>query len=128
MGEPVLTGPAQSNVYGAHSFAVRCTFGSTTVMTYRSAQAVPTRPSSTTVVVTFPKVYAEVTRFRAGRLAAASVAGLEWIITTNNIAVDGTVTLTSIASNGTATAPASGDVAFFDFDVSCDQLNDRFTG
>lgn len=128
MSEPVLTGPAQNNVYGEHAFAVRCTFGATTVMTYRSSSAVPTRPSSTTVVVTFPKIYAELTRFRVGRLAAASVAGLEWIVTTNNIAVDGTVTLTSIASNGTATAPASGDVAFFDFGASCDQLNDRFTG
>lgn len=129
MSEPVLTGPAQNNVYGEHSFAVRVTFGATTVVTsYRSSAAIPTRPSATTVLITFPKIYAEVSRFKAGRLAAVSVAGLEWIITTNNIAVDGTVTLTSIVAAGTATAPASGDVAYFDFGVSCDQLNDRFTG
>jgi hypothetical protein len=53
---------------------------------------------------------------------------LEWIITTNNIATDGSVTLTSIVAAGTATAPASGDVAYITLGASCATLNSKFTG
>lgn len=130
MGFPSLPsmGGALTNVQSEHRYAVRCTFGAGTAMTYRSAEAVPTRPSSTTVKIQFPQSYVEVTSLSVGRKAAASVAGLEWIITTNNLAVDGSITLTSIIANGTATASADGDVAYFDIGVSSDNLNDRYIG
>lgn len=130
MSEPTMPTMASSltNVQSEHRYSVRCTFGATTVMTYRSAEATPTRPSATTVKISFPKAYTEISNFHVGRKAAAAVAGLEWIITTNNIDVDGTVTLTSIVTGGTATAPATGDVAYFEFGCSSDQLNDRAVG
>lgn len=127
MAEPILDGSPQTNVYGEHVYKPRVTFGALTTATIRCKDLVVTRPSATTLVLTFPKTYAEITEFHVGRKAAASVAGLEWIITTNAIDTTGVVTLTSIASNGTATAPASGDVAYITIGVSCDLLNDRFT-
>lgn len=127
MGEPILDGSPQTNVYGEHLYKARVTFGSLSTSTIRSKDLVVTRPSTTTLKLTFPKTYAEITDFHVGRKAAASVAGLEWIITTNAIDTTGEVTLTSIASNGAATAPASGDVAYIVIGVSCDLLNDRFT-
>lgn len=119
---------AKTSAYDIHSYQVRCTLGAGTALTFRSRDAIPTRPSATTLVVTLPKVYAEVVGFTAARFAATGVAGLEWILTTNNVAVDGTLTFTSIVTAGTATASANGDVVFFDIKVSCDTLNDRFTG
>lgn len=127
MAEPILDGSPQTNVYGEHVYKPRVTFGTLTASTIRCKDLVVTRPTATTLVLTFPKTYAEITEFHVGRKAAASVAGLEWIITTNAIDTTGVVTLTSIASNGTATAPASGDVAYITIGVSCDLLNDRFT-
>ena len=128
MAEPIMDQYAKISAYDVHSYQVRCTFGTSTNMTYRSRDAIPTRPSATTVKITLPKVYGEIVGFQVGRKAAASVAGLEWIITTDNVATDGTLTLTSIVTGGTATAPASGDVAYFNISVSSDVLNDRFTG
>jgi hypothetical protein len=129
MGEPILDGVPATNVYGEHVYRARVTFGAGTVSTTRSKELVVTRPTTTTLVLAFPKAYAEITDFQVGRKAAAAVAGLEWVITTNAIATTGAVTLTSIESDtGAATAPASGDVAYITIGVSCDVLNDRFTG
>ncbi len=130
MAEPVLDGSPQTNVFGEHVYKSRVTFGSGTVSTIRGCrEVVVARPTSTTLTLTFSKAYAEVTEFHVGRKAAAGVAGLEWVITTNNIATTGVVTLTSIESDtGAATAPASGDVAYITIGVSCDILEDRFTG
>lgn len=128
MAEPVLDGSPQTNVYGEHVYKPRVTFGASTVSTIRCKDLIITRPTATTLVLTFPKAYAEITEFHVGRKAAASVAGLEWIITNNAIDTTGVVTLTSIESDsGTATAPAEGDVAYITIGVSCDVLNDRFT-
>lgn len=131
MGEPLMDQYAQVSAYNVHAFQVRCTFGAGTVMTYRSRDAIPTRPSATTVTVTLPKTYTEVVGFKASRFAVVGVAGLEWILSA--IVVDSNngitaLTFTSIVAAGTATAPATGDVAYFDILVSCDVLNDRFTG
>lgn len=125
--EPVLDGSPQTNVYGEHQYKARVAFGASTASTIRSKDLVVTRPSATTLKLTFPKAYAEITEFHVGRKAAASVAGLEWIITTDNLATTGDITITSIVAGGTATAPASGDVAYITVGVSCDVLNDRFT-
>ncbi len=127
MGEPVLDGSPQTNVYGEHFYKARVSFGASTVSTIRSKDLVITRTTATTLTLTFPKAYAEITDFNVGMKAAASVASLEWIITTNNIATTGVVTLTAIVAAGTATAPADGDVAYITIGVSCDVLNDRFT-
>lgn len=127
MAEPILDGCPQTNVYGEHTYKPRVTFGASTVSTIRCKDLVVTRPTATTLTLTFPKAYAEITEFNVGMKAAAAVASLEWIITTNNIATTGVVTLTSVVAAGTATAPASGDVAYITIGVSCDVLNDRFT-
>lgn len=127
MSEPVLDGSPQTNVYGEHTYKPRVTFGSSTVSTIRCKDVTVTRPSATTLTLTFPKAYAEITEFHVGMKAAAAVANLQWKITTNNIATTGVVTITSCIADGTATAPASGDVAYITIGVSCDVLNDRFT-
>lgn len=121
---------AKVSAYDVHTYQVRVTLGAGTAFTYRSRDAIPTRPTSTTLTITLPKVYAEIVDFKVGRFAATGVAPLEYIITTNNVAVDGTLTLTSVATNtaGTATAGAANDVLYITVSVSCDVLNDRFTG
>lgn len=128
MGEPVMDGKPATNVATEHVFKARVSLGAGTVSTTRAKDVTVTRPSATTLVLTLPKAYAEITDFHVGRKAAASVAGLEWIITTNAVTTTGAVTLTSIIADGTATAPADGDVAYITLGVSCDVLNDRFTG
>jgi hypothetical protein len=128
MGYPVLGGSPLTNVYGEHVYKIRATFGATSTVTYRSQDATIAKTTTTTFTITLPQPYAEITEFHVGRKAAASVAGLEFIITTNNVATAGTLVLTSIIADGTATAPASGDVIYITLGVSQDILNDRFTG
>ncbi len=129
MAEPVLDGSPLTNIAEEHVYKPVVTFGSSTVSTSRGVkELVITRPTSTTLVLTFSKPYAEITSYHVGRKAAAGVAGLEWIITTNNITTTGAVTLTSIESDtGAATAPASGDVAYISIGVSVNALNDLYT-
>lgn len=126
--EPVLAGASHTNVYEEHVFKIRATFGASSAVTYRSKDATIAKTTTTTFTITLPKAYAEITDFSVGRKAAASVAGLEFIITTNSVATDGTLVLTSIIADGTATAPASGDVIYITLGVSTNMLNDRFTG
>lgn len=128
--EPVLTGSTLTNVYSEQVFKIRATFGSSSAVTYRSKDASIAKTTTTTFTITLPKPYAEITDFHVGRFAATGTDGLEFIITTNSVATDGTLVLTSISTNsaGTATAPASGDVIYITLGVSCDTLNDKFTG
>lgn len=128
MAEPIMDQYAKISAYDVHEYKVRCTFGAGTAMTYRSRDAVPTRPTATTLVVTLPKTYAEVIGFRVGRQVAGAAATTEWVLTVNNVAVDGTMTFESRVAAGTATTPATGDIAYLTIDVSSDTLNDRFTG
>ncbi len=128
MAEPDLGGKALSNVSTEHVYKIRATFGQASAVTYRSKAASIATTTSTTFTITLPQSYAEITDFSVGRVAAVSVAGLEYIITTNNVATDGTIVLTSIIAAGTATAPASGDVIFITLGVSRDVLNNRYTG
>lgn len=128
MAEPIMDQYAAVSAYGVHTYQLRCTFGASTAMTYRSRDAIPTRPTTTTLTVTLPKAYTEIVNFSTGRFAATGVTPLEWIITTNNVAVDGTITFTSVNTSGTATAPATNDVLYLDISVSSDVLNDRFAG
>lgn len=129
MGEPVLDGSPATNIAGEHTYKPVVTFGASTVSTSRGVkELVIARPTATTLTLTFSTPYTEITEFHVGRKAAAAVAGLEWVITTNAIATTGVVTLTSIESDtGAATAPASGDVAYITISVSRDVLNDLYT-
>ncbi len=130
MAEPVLDGSPLTNIAEEHVYKPAVTFGASTASTSRGVkELVIARPTATTLTLTFSKPYAEITSFHVGRKAAAGVAGLEWVITTNNITTTGVVTLTSIESDtGAATAPASGDVAYITIGVSCNVLNDQYTG
>lgn len=128
--EPVLDGRPQTNVYGEHVFKIRATFGASSAVTYRSKDATIAKTTTTTFTVTLPKAYAEITKFSFGTKAATGTDPIIPIITTDSVATDGTLVLTSVSTNtaGTATAPASGDVWYLEIGVSCDILNDRFTG
>lgn len=126
--QPLMAEPARPNVYEEEIFHIRATFGASSAVTYRSKDATIAKTTTTTFTVTLPQTYAEITQFHVGRKAAAAVAGLEYIITTNNVATDGTLVLTSIVAAGTATAPASGDVIYVTIGVSRNKLNDSFTG
>lgn len=130
MGEPVMCPGALTNVYGEHIFRIRCTFGASSAVTYRSKDASIAKTTTTTFTVTLPKAYGEITNFSQSWAKATGAAPLAMQITTNNVATDGTLVLTSVATNtaGTATAPANGDVVYLTIGVSCDTLNDRFTG
>lgn len=129
MAEPVLDGSPATNVYGEHEYKVRVTFGSGTVSTIRCKDLVVTRPTSTTLVLTFPKTYAEITALNQSWFKPTGADPVQAQITTNAIDTTGIVTLTTTSTNsaGTATAPASGDVLYLSIGVSCDILNDRYT-
>ena len=128
--EPVLTGGAHSNVYSEHVYRIRCTFGASSAVSYRSKDASIAKTTTTTFTITLPKAYAEITAFYVGQKAATGTDGLDYIITTNSVSTAGTLVLTSVSTNsaGTATAPASGDVIYITLGVSSDTLNDKFTG
>jgi len=131
MAEPVLAGDgAQTNVYGEHIYKLRVTFGASSAVTYRSLGASIEKTTTTTFTVRLPKAYAEVTEFNQGWTKATGADPLSLQITTNNVATDGTLVLTSVSTNsaGTATAPADGDKVVITIGVSSDNLNDKFTG
>ncbi len=128
MAAPDMTGKPLTNVATEHVYKIRCTFAASSVVSYRSKDATIAKTTTTTFTITLPQTYAEITDFSVGRKAAASVAGLEYIITTDSVATAGTLVLTSIIANGTATAPADGDVIYITLGVSRDALNDRYVG
>lgn len=128
--EPVLDGSPATNVYGEHEYKIRCTFGASSVVSYRSKDATIEKTTTTTFTVRLPKSYGEITSFAQSWKKATGAAPLLLQITTDSVATDGTLVLTSVATNtaGTATAPANGDVVYITLGVSCDMLNDKFTG
>lgn len=127
---PLMDGKSTPNVYDEHLFLIRATFGASSAVTYRSKDATIAKTTTTTFTITLPQPYAEITRFSVGRFSVTGTDGLEFIITTNNVATDGTIVLTSISTNsaGTATAPSSGDVIYIQLGVSDHALQDSFTG
>jgi hypothetical protein len=128
--EPILDGSPQTNVYSEHVFKIRCTFGASSAVTFRSKDATIAKTTTTTFTVTLPKAYAEITSLSQGWKKATGADSLQLEITTDSVATDGTLVFTSKSTNsaGTATAPADGDVVYLTIGVSCDVLNDRFTG
>lgn len=130
MGEPLLCPPSIGNVAGEHVYKVRATFGASSAVTYRSLGATIAKTTTTTFTVTLPKIYGEITQFSQSWAKATGADPLAMQITTNNVAVDGTLVLTSVSTNsaGTATAPASGDVVYLTIGVSSDALNDQWAG
>jgi len=130
MGEPVLCPAGLTNVYSEHTFKIRCTFGSSSAVSYRSKDATIEKTTTTTFTVRLPKIYSEITEFSQSWAKPTGADPVSMQITTNNVATDGTLVLTSVSTNsaGVATAPASGDVVYIVLSASCDSLNDRFTG
>lgn len=128
--EPLMDGKGLSNVATEHVFKIRATFGASSAVTFRSKDATIAKTTTTTFTVTLPKPYAEITEFSVGQKAAASAIPLQYAITTDNVSTLGTFVITTKESavSGAATAPASGDVAFITIGVSCDTLNDKYTG
>lgn len=125
-----MEGKSLSNVFGEHVFKIRATFGASSAVTFRSKDATIAKTTTTTFTVTLPKAYTEITSFSQGWAKAIGADPVQFQITTNNVAVDGTIVFTSVSTNsaGTATAPASGDVVYLELGVSCDNLNGKFTG
>lgn len=130
MGFPIMDGAPATNVYEEHVYKIRATFAASSELTYRSKNATIAKTTTTTFTITLPQTYAEITEFSVGQKCAASVIPLQYAITTNNVATDGTIVLTTKESavSGAATAPASGDVVYITLGVSQHPLNDRFTG
>lgn len=128
--EPVLSGGGQSNVYDEVTYRVRATFGASSAVTYRSKDAVIAKSTTAVWTITLPKPYAEITGFHVGQKAAINIIPLEYTITTNAVATTGIITITAkeTAASGAATEPGTGDVAYFTICVSCNPLNDKFTG
>lgn len=130
MGEPVLDGAPQTNVYGEHVYRIRIAFGASTASTWRAKDVTVARSSSTVFTVTLPKSYAEITCLHQGWKKATGADPLQAQITTDALTTTGVLTFTTTSTNsaGTATAPASGDVLYLTIGVSCDHLNNAFTG
>ena len=128
--EPLMDGKSTPNVYQEHLFKIRATFGASSAVTFRSKDATIAKTTTTTFTVTLPKAYAEITHLGYAWFAATGVAPLAVKIITNSVATDGTLVLETEATNtaGTPTAPASGDVLYLQIGVSCDSLNNQFTG
>jgi hypothetical protein len=127
---PLMDGKEASNAYDEHVFKIRCTFGASSAVTYRSKDATIAKTTTTTFTVTLPQPYAEIISFKQGWYKPTGADSLLLQITTNSVATDGTLVLTSVSTNsaGTATAPASGDVVYIELGVSDHSLNDAFTG
>ncbi len=130
MAEPVLDGAPQTNTYGEHEYKIRISFGAGTASTYRAKDVVVARSSATVFTVTLPKPYAEVTTLSQGWKKATGADPVQAQITTDALTTTGILTFTTTSTNsaGTATAPANGDVLYLTLGVSCDHLNDSFTG
>ena len=129
MGEPLLFPPTIQNVAGEPEYSARVTFGAGTVSAIRAMGVAVTRPTATTLVLTFPTPYVEISGGSQLWAKATGADPLQFQITTNAIATTGIVTLTSVSMNsaGVATAPADGDVLYLTVKVARDQLNDQFT-
>lgn len=129
--EPILAGDgSMQNVFGEHVYKIRCTFGASSAVTYRSLSATIEKTTTTTFTVRLPKPYAEITQFAQSWKKATGADPLALQITTDSVASDGTLVLTSVSTNsaGVATAPASGDVVYITLGFASDTLNDKFTG
>ena len=129
MGEQLLFPGSISNVAGEHEYSARVTFGASTASTIRAMGVTVTRPTATTLVLTFPTTYAEISGGSQFWAKATGADPLQYQVTTNALATTGIVTLTSVSMNsaGVATAPANGDVLYLTIKVARDQLNDSFT-
>lgn len=130
MGEPLLAPSGPKNVYGEHEYKVRVTFGAGTVSTSRAMGLTVERPTATTLRLTFPTTYVEISGGGQLWTKATGADPLQFQITSNAISTTGIVTLTSVSMNsaGTATAPADGDVLYLTLCVARDHQNDSFTG
>ena len=127
---PLMDGKEASNAYDEHVFKIRCTFGASSAVTYRSKDATIAKTTTTTFTVTFPQPYAEILSFKQGWKKATGADPLQLQITTDSLTTAGTLILTSVSTNsaGTATAPADGDVVYLEIGVSDHDLNNAFTG
>lgn len=128
---PLMDGSDATNVYEEHVFKIRATFGASSAVTYRSKDASIAKTTTTTFTVTLPQAYAEIVSFRYGWYKPAGVEAPRAVqITTDSVASDGTLVLTTVDTNsaGTAAAPASGDVLYLEIGVSSNDLNNSFTG
>ncbi len=130
MAEPVLDGAPQTNTYGEHEYKIRIAFGASTASTWRAKDVTVARSSATVFTVTLPKPYAEITTLSQSWKKATGADPVSAQITTDALTTTGVLTFTTVSTNsaGTATAPANGDVLYLTLGVSCDHLNDSFTG
>lgn len=129
MTEPVLYPGAMSNVVEEHEYSMRVAFGAGTVSTIRALGITVERPTATTLKLTFPTPYTEITGGSQFWTKATGADPLQYQVTTNALSTTGILTLTSVSMNsaGTATAPADGDVLHLTIKVYRNLLNDRFT-
>lgn len=130
MAEPVLDGAPQTNTYGEHEYKIRISFGASTASTWRAKDVTVARSSATVFTVTLPKPYAEITTLSQSWKKATGADPVSAQITTDALTTTGVLTFTTVSTNsaGTATAPANGDVLYLTLGVSCDHLNNSFTG
>ncbi len=128
--EPLMDGKALSNVATEHEFKIRATFGASSAVTYRSKDCTIAKSTTAVWTITLPKPYAEITSFYVGQKAAVNIIPLAYTITTSAVDTTGVITITAkeTAASGAATEPAAGDVIYITIGVSCDTLNNKYTG
>jgi len=125
--QPHPAGVATTNVFGEHLYKVRVTFGSNAIASYLSKDVTIARANTGQYTVTFPKYHTALTDFSFG-MKDATGATLNFVVSADNLASAGTLTVEAHVAAGTATDPASGDVAYLTFGVSDDNLNAKYGG
>ncbi|MER3466189.1 MAG: hypothetical protein C4340_03230 [Armatimonadota bacterium] len=124
MPTPLLSGQEVSNFIGVQKLHVLVTFGNTSVakVQTRSVQSF-TRTAPGTYTVTLQRAYRTLVGIR-GSWVRPSGATLQADVTADNVAVDGTLVLTTRVSSGAATDPSNGDKLMLEILVSCEPFND----
>lgn len=117
------------NVLDVETFHLRVLFGSSAITSYRAKDVTITRNSAGNYTVTFcgGLPFWELVHF-SWSMQDASGALLFWCITSSTLTTAGALVLECRTEAGTATDPTSGDYGYFEFRLSRNSLNDKFTG
>lgn len=116
MPAPILYGNDQTNAPDTVHFKGRITFGSSVIASYIGKGLTIARTTNGTYTITLPKLYKYTVGFSAGWFNASG-AVLDCVIDTNAADTTGIITIET-RSSSTPTDPTSGDILYFDLEVS----------
>lgn len=122
--EPNTFPPGRTNVADEINFGFTLVFGATALSSVKGKHVTGVRNSAGQYKFTFPKTYRKRTGFQWGWGKCAAGIVLFPVILTDNLAVDGTVTVETRTEAGVATDPASGNELDLVVSATMNVLND----